>query len=94
MAEVARVALLARSLGRPLRDLYATMSSLVERLRVRSERRPRYALDESDDDLPLRVGAGKGKDQQNDAPAERIEREDAVWLIGVSLLFACCCDFY
>ncbi|AQL01564.1 CHD3-type chromatin-remodeling factor PICKLE [Zea mays] len=53
------------------------MSSLVERLRVRSERRPRYALDESDDDLPLRVGAGKGKDQQNDAPAERIEREDA-----------------
>ncbi|WVZ82247.1 hypothetical protein U9M48_029533 [Paspalum notatum var. saurae] len=54
------------------------MSSLVERLRVRSERRPLYTLDESDDDLPPRGGAGKGKDRQNDAPAERIEREDAV----------------
>jgi len=74
-------------------DSCATMSSLVERLRVRSERRPRYALDESDDDLPLRAVAGKGKDRQNDAPAERIEREDAVWLIGGSLLFACCCEF-
>jgi len=71
-------------------DSCATMSSLVERLRVRSERRPRYALDESDDDLPLRAVAGKGKDRQNDAPAERIEREDAVWLIGGSLLCACC----
>ncbi|KAG2609908.1 hypothetical protein PVAP13_4KG075700 [Panicum virgatum] len=53
------------------------MSSLVERLRVRSERRPLYTLDESDDDLPPRGGAGKGKDRQDDAPAERIEREDA-----------------
>nr|CAB3469615.1 unnamed protein product [Digitaria exilis] len=53
------------------------MSSLVERLRVRSERRPLYTLDESDDDLPPRGGQGKGKDRQNDAPAERIEREDA-----------------
>jgi chromodomain-helicase-DNA-binding protein 4 len=58
------------------------MSSLVERLRVRSERRPLYTLDESDDDLPPRGGAGKGKDRQDDAPAERIEREDAVKLIG------------
>lgn len=69
------------------------MSSLVERLRVRSERRPRYALDESDDDLPLRGGPGKGKDRHNDAPAERIEREDAVWLIGGLLLGACCYEF-
>ncbi|KAL6606072.1 hypothetical protein ACP70R_041725 [Stipagrostis hirtigluma subsp. patula] len=53
------------------------MSSLVERLRVRSERRPLYTLDESDDDLPPRGGAGKGRDRQNDAPTERIEREDA-----------------
>ncbi|XP_062228270.1 CHD3-type chromatin-remodeling factor PICKLE-like [Phragmites australis] len=53
------------------------MSSLVERLRVRSEKRPLYTLDESDDDLPPRGGAGKGKDRQDDAPAERIEREDA-----------------
>ncbi|KAL6861920.1 hypothetical protein ACP4OV_017620 [Aristida adscensionis] len=53
------------------------MSSLVERLRVRSERRPLYTLDESDDDLPPRGGAGKGRDRQGDAPAERIEREDA-----------------
>jgi hypothetical protein len=60
------------------------MSSLVERLRVRSERRPLYTLDESDDDLPPR--GGKGKDRQNDAPAERIEREDAVWLPGVASL--------
>ncbi|TVU12298.1 hypothetical protein EJB05_45935 [Eragrostis curvula] len=52
------------------------MSSLVERLRVRSERRPLYTLDESDDDLPPRDGSGKGKDRQNDGPVERIERED------------------
>ncbi|CAN6214832.1 unnamed protein product [Urochloa humidicola] len=53
------------------------MSSLVERLRVRSERRPLYTLDESDDDLPPRGGSGKGKDRKDDAPTERIEREDA-----------------
>ncbi|KAK3131779.1 hypothetical protein QOZ80_6AG0511350 [Eleusine coracana subsp. coracana] len=52
------------------------MSSLVERLRVRSERRPLYTLDGSDDDLPPRDGAGKGKDQQNDVPVERIDRKD------------------
>ena len=57
------------------------MSSLVERLRVRSEKRPRYILDESDDDLPPRGGNGKGKDRQDDAPAKQIEREDVVWLI-------------
>jgi hypothetical protein len=54
------------------------MSSLVERLRVRSEKRPRYILDESDDDLPPRGGKGKG--WQDDAPAQQIEREDVVWL--------------
>ncbi|CAM0913118.1 unnamed protein product [Alopecurus aequalis] len=52
------------------------MSSLVERLRVRSEKRPRYILDESDDDLPPRGGNGKGKDRQDDPPARQIERED------------------
>uniref|UniRef100_A0A0E0DXZ4 DNA helicase n=1 Tax=Oryza meridionalis TaxID=40149 RepID=A0A0E0DXZ4_9ORYZ len=54
------------------------MSSLVERLRVRSEKRPLYTLDESDDDLPPRGGGGKGRDRHSDGPTERIEREDAV----------------
>jgi chromodomain-helicase-DNA-binding protein 4 len=53
------------------------MSSLVERLRVRSEKRPLYTLDESDDDLPPRGGGGKGRDRHSDGPTERIEREDA-----------------
>ncbi|KAG8093796.1 hypothetical protein GUJ93_ZPchr0012g21180 [Zizania palustris] len=53
------------------------MSSLVERLRVRSDKRPLYTLDESDDDLPPRGGAGKGRDRHGDAPTERIVREDA-----------------
>uniref|UniRef100_A0A0D9WMM4 CHD3-type chromatin-remodeling factor PICKLE n=1 Tax=Leersia perrieri TaxID=77586 RepID=A0A0D9WMM4_9ORYZ len=51
------------------------MSSLVERLRVRSEKRPLYTLDESDDDLPPK--GGKGRDRHSDGPTERIEREDA-----------------
>ncbi|BAH93367.1 Os06g0183800 [Oryza sativa Japonica Group] len=59
------------------------MSSLVERLRVRSEKRPLYTLDESDDDLPPRGGGGKGRDRHSDGPTERIEREDA--------LFTCVC---
>lgn len=53
------------------------MSSLVERLRVRSEKRPRYTLDESDDDLPPLGANGKGRDRPGDAPAQQIEREDA-----------------
>ncbi|VAI71304.1 unnamed protein product [Triticum turgidum subsp. durum] len=57
------------------------MSSLVERLRVRSDKRPRYTLDESDDDFPPRGGNGKGKDRDGDPPVKQIEREDAVWLI-------------
>jgi chromodomain-helicase-DNA-binding protein 4 len=63
------------------------MSSLVERLRVRSDKRPRYTLDESDDDLPPRGGNGKGKDWQDDAPAKQIEREDLVWLITPCFFF-------
>ncbi|GJN29461.1 hypothetical protein PR202_gb17687 [Eleusine coracana subsp. coracana] len=61
------------------------MSSLVERLRVRSERRPLYTLDESDDDLPPRDGAGKGKDRQNDVPVERIKRKDVFPLVHAIL---------
>ncbi|VAI71327.1 unnamed protein product [Triticum turgidum subsp. durum] len=53
------------------------MSSLVERLRVRSDKRPRYTLDESDDDFPPRGGNGKGKDRDGDPPVKQIEREDA-----------------
>jgi len=50
------------------------MSSLVERLRVRSDRRPIYNLDESDDDadlLPRKSGTTQEK-------LERIVRSDAV----------------
>ncbi|KAL9338729.1 hypothetical protein Peur_067744 [Populus x canadensis] len=43
------------------------MSSLVERLRVRSERRPIYNLDESDDDADFVSGKAK-------KPQEKIER--------------------
>ncbi|KAL8263424.1 hypothetical protein R6Q59_024773 [Mikania micrantha] len=35
------------------------MSSLAERLRVRSDSRPRYSLDESDDELVLLLGKSK-----------------------------------
>ncbi|RWW69311.1 hypothetical protein BHE74_00023087 [Ensete ventricosum] len=52
------------------------MSSLVERLRVRSEKRPLYNLDDSDDD-DFVVGKGS-KSKQEEKPAERIERDDAV----------------
>ena len=76
------------------------MSSLVERLRVRSEKRPLYTLDESDDDLPPRGGGGKGRDRHSDGPTERIEREDAVWrpIRGALILFSSvfglsCSDF-
>ena len=50
------------------------MSSLVERLRVRSDRRPIYNLDDSDEDadfLPGKPGAAQSK-------LERIIRSDAV----------------
>lgn len=70
------------------------MSSLVERLRVRSDKRPRYILDESDDDLPPRGGNGKGRDRQGDAPAKRIEREGTVRLTRAcfSALFVSNCS--
>lgn len=49
------------------------MSSLVERLRVRSDRKPIYNIDDSDDDdfLPRKPGTTQEK-------FERIERSDAV----------------
>ena len=50
------------------------MSSLVERLRVRSDRRPVYNLDDSDDDADLAPG------KRGNAPEafEKIDRSDAV----------------
>ncbi|OAY53615.1 CHD3-type chromatin-remodeling factor PICKLE [Manihot esculenta] len=49
------------------------MSSLVERLRVRSERRPIYILDESDDDADFVLG----KPGKSPEKFERIVRPDA-----------------
>ncbi|KAF6143662.1 hypothetical protein GIB67_021672, partial [Kingdonia uniflora] len=51
------------SAGTNLRD----MSSLVERLRIRSDRRPVYNLDESDDEADLVKGPGR-------PPLQKIER--------------------
>ncbi|KAI7747238.1 hypothetical protein M8C21_002030 [Ambrosia artemisiifolia] len=48
------------------------MSSLVERLRVRSDSRPRYSLDESDEESDLLFG--KSKKSEN---IEKIVRDDA-----------------
>ncbi|KAJ9559392.1 hypothetical protein OSB04_014006 [Centaurea solstitialis] len=48
------------------------MSSLVERLRVRSDSRPRYSLDESDDEADLLHGKSKKPEQY-----EKIVRDDA-----------------
>ncbi|XP_037493511.1 CHD3-type chromatin-remodeling factor PICKLE [Jatropha curcas] len=48
------------------------MSSLVERLRVRSERKPVYNLDESDDDELI-----SGKPGKSQEPIEKIVRPDA-----------------
>lgn len=50
------------------------MSSLVERLRVRSDRRPVYNIDESDDDADL----VQGKSMASQQMIEKIERTDAV----------------
>lgn len=50
------------------------MSSLVERLRVRSDRKPIYNIDESDDDADLLPGK-RGTTQEK---FERIVRTDAV----------------
>ncbi|XP_074567339.1 CHD3-type chromatin-remodeling factor PICKLE [Curcuma longa] len=51
------------------------MSSLVERLRVRSEKRPLYNLDESDDDDFVVSKALKRKLEEK--PAEKLKRVDA-----------------
>ncbi|XP_008799628.2 CHD3-type chromatin-remodeling factor PICKLE-like [Phoenix dactylifera] len=51
------------------------MSSLVERLRVRSERRPLYTDDDSDDDLYVARGGSESK--QEERPPEKIVRDDA-----------------
>ena len=56
----------------------AEMSSLVERLRVRSDRRPIYTLDESDDEgdfVKKRPGVGPSSDD-----FERFQRPDVVIL--------------
>ncbi|TYG38483.1 hypothetical protein ES288_D13G227000v1 [Gossypium darwinii] len=49
------------------------MSSLVERLRIRSDRRPVYILDESDDDADF----VSGKSGKTDGNLEKIVRTDA-----------------
>ncbi|GKU87355.1 hypothetical protein SLEP1_g1763 [Rubroshorea leprosula] len=50
------------------------MSSLVERLRARSERRPIYNLDDSDEEADFEHGKpGKTKEK-----LEQIDRTDAV----------------
>ena len=59
------------------------MSSLVERLRVRSERKPIYSLDESDDDADF-VSRKFGKTEEN---LERIVRTDAVSFLSVIFVF-------
>lgn len=51
----------------------AGMSSLVERLRVRSDSRPRYSLDDSDDESDILLGKSKNAEQ-----FEKINRDDAV----------------
>lgn len=60
------------------------MSSLVERLRVRSERRPIYILDESDDDADFVLG----KPGKSPEKFERIVRPDAVCFLLFLLLSA------
>lgn len=52
---------------------------------MRSEKRPLYNLDDSDDD-DFVVGKGS-KSKQEEKPAERIERDDAVWLVILSLVW-------
>ena len=62
------------------------MSSLVERLRARSDRKPIYSLDESDDDADF-VSGKSGKTEEK---LERIVRTDAVSF----LFFFCNICFY
>lgn len=51
------------------------MSSLVERLRVRSDRKPVYSLDESEDEFDIMHGKSK-----NTQTFEKIDRTDAVYI--------------
>lgn len=62
-----------------LLSLLQNMSSLVERLRVRSDRRPIYNLDESDDDADL----VHGKSGMSQEKFEKIVRSDAVCFLFV-----------
>lgn len=59
------------------------MSSLVERLRVRSDRRPIYSLDESDDDADFLSGKS-GKTEEN---LEKIVRTDVVSFLLFNICF-------
>lgn len=52
------------------------MTSLVERLRVRSDKRPVYHDGDSDDD-DLPIGLRKGRPKQEKQP-DKLQREDAV----------------
>lgn len=66
----------------------AEMASLVERLRVRSDRRPIYTLDESDEEADfVKKKSGAGPSSEN---FERFQRPDAVTLIllGYKSIFA------
>lgn len=65
------------------------MASLVERLRVRSDRRPVYNIDESDDDADIKRKSGTGTSSDK---IEKIERPDVVITLSfvtfrLSLLF-------
>jgi chromodomain-helicase-DNA-binding protein 4 len=53
------------------------MSSLVERLRTRSDRKPIYNIDESDDDADF----GTGKPGRAQEKFEKIVRIDVVCLL-------------
>ncbi|KAD5802976.1 hypothetical protein E3N88_14336 [Mikania micrantha] len=56
------------------------MSSLAERLRVRSDSRPRYSLDESDDELDLLLG----KSKKSETVRENCQKEDSCNACGES----------
>lgn len=67
------------------------MSSLVERLRVRSEKRPVYHDNDSDDDLP--IGLRKGRPKQEKQPEKFVRedaKEDACQACGESGSLICC----
>lgn len=67
------------------------MSSLVERLRVRSDRKPVYNIDDWDDgeELDLKK-TGPSSDQQK---IERIVRDDAVCSCSFSVVFVVVISF-